>query len=276
MNEPPEQRSRTPEPPYCWQSKAARRIIYEYFDGDVFGASCLGVYTALTEIASDKEAEIFTTPQSYIAQKSCLGITTIRKALKELRSLGLLAYQTPRLRGPITFTLLTTRRTLVATRRTLLKVQNRRPLSTVEEHNEELLEEHNEDSSPEESSASAGEGSVSEPATHKKTAACVSIAGLSFANWFRSTLPAKVSLVAGWRQKWARAYDDLLRLDKRDQAEIERVCQWARSDEFWAPQFQSPLKLRKRNRDGVTYYDLFVAKMNGAPPPRRRRKEPPI
>ena len=48
--QPPQQRSRTPEPPYCWQSKAARRIIYEYFDGDTgrgLGASHQTGWTAL-------------------------------------------------------------------------------------------------------------------------------------------------------------------------------------------------------------------------------------
>jgi hypothetical protein len=90
-----------------------------------------------------------------------------------------------------------------------------------------------------------------------------------------ATLADKVSLVAGWREKWAHLYDDLIRLDQRDQTEIERVWQWARRDEFWASQFQSPLKLRKRNREGVTYYDVFLAKLNGDQP-RRRRKNPPI
>jgi hypothetical protein len=333
--QPPQQRSRTPEPPYCWQSKAARRIIYEYFDGDTFGSSVLGVYAALTEIASDNKAETFTAPQSYIAHKSCLGVSTVGKALKELRALGLLAYETPRLRGPITFTLVATRRTFGTTQRTFGTTQrtfgigrNRDPLPTLEEYIEEVVEEvveeprakpeggdlpasatseilsaasssdaaaqrselsaerpelihdtplssdtrnnkrsnREKNSSPEESTAGAGEGFSS---------SAVSVAGLSFADRFRASLPNKVSLVAGWRAKWARAYDDLLRLDKRDQDEIERVWQWARRDEFWAPQFQSPLKLRKRNREGVTYYDVFLAKLNGDQP-RRRRKDPPI
>jgi helix-turn-helix protein len=179
-----QQRSRTPEPPYCWQSKAARRMIYEYFDGDTFGASCLGVYAALTEIASDKEAETFTTPQSYIAQKSCLGLSTVKKALKELRSLGLLAYETPRLRGSITFTLVATRPTLATTRPTLAKVRFRRDLATVEEHIEEHIEEQRE-----ESLASAPESSLSASATEsapgKKSAPSISVAGLDFADRFR-------------------------------------------------------------------------------------------
>jgi hypothetical protein len=128
-------RSRTPEAPYCWQSKAARRIIREYYDGDSFGASCLGVYDALTEIASDEQAETFTTQQSHIARKACLGVTTVKKALPQLRRLRVVDYTTPRLRGPITFT-------LVATRLTLAKSGNRPHLATVEESTRNnLLEE---------------------------------------------------------------------------------------------------------------------------------------
>ena len=158
-------RSRTPEPPYCWQSKAARRIICEHFDGDSFGASCLGVYAALTEIASDEESETFTTQQSHIAKKACLGVSPVKKALKELRELAVIAYQTPKLRGPITFTLVAIGPTLVTTRRTLAKSRNRRPLATVEEHKEKSLEETKE-KSPSQAQSSASQavaGSAEKP-----------------------------------------------------------------------------------------------------------------
>lgn len=52
-------RSRTPEPPYCWQNKEALRRIEQTFDSQsrVRLASC--AYFALTRIASDKQSEIF-------------------------------------------------------------------------------------------------------------------------------------------------------------------------------------------------------------------------
>ena len=108
----------------------------------------------------------------------------------------------------------------------------------------------------------------------KKPRPAPSVAGLQFAEAFRATLPGNVSLPTAWREGWARFYDDMLRIDKRNPQEADRVWRWARADDFWAPRFPSPLKLRKRNHDGVAYYDAFAAAMNGSRP--RRRKNPPI
>ena len=127
-----------PGAPFCWQYKAIRTLIRDHYDGDHFGASILEVYTAMTEIASDEQSATFTTLQSHIAKKSCLGVTTIKKALPELRTLALIAYQTPKLRGPITFTLLAARQlSLAATRPALAKTRFQRNLATVEEYIEE-------------------------------------------------------------------------------------------------------------------------------------------
>jgi hypothetical protein len=199
----------------------------------------------------------------------------VRSALCDLESAGLITACHPKHggRGPKTYTLLscasdaTSERSDATSGRPELNFD--RELSSAIRSNKE--EEHIEEQREE----PTGEGSSSSSATRKKRASSVSVAGLSFADRFRATLPSKVSLVAGWREKWGRAYDDLIRLDKLDQAEIERVWQWARTDAFWASQFQSPLKLRKRNREGVTYYDVFLAKLNGNHS-RRRRKDPPI
>ena len=89
------------------------------------------------------------------------------------------------------------------------------------------------------------------------------------------TLPGDIRLGATWREQWARCFDNMQRLDKRRPEEIAGVCQWARSDGFWGQRFLSPLKLRERKRDGVTYFDAFAAQMNGASKP-QRRKNPPI
>ena len=84
--------------------------------------------------------------------------------------------------------------------------------------------------------------------------------GLTFAHWFRDTLPEKTNMPDRWEKSFAQVYDDLVRLDGRDGAEIRRVCQWARNDSFWSSNFQSPAKLRKRNKDGIQYYDVFLEK----------------
>ena len=101
-------RSRTPEPPYCWQNKEALRRIREHLDGDSLLPFALGVYFALTENASDKGEEQFTTLQSHLARLAgSISTRTIRRVLPILREIGVINYTTPKLRGPTTFTLLT-------------------------------------------------------------------------------------------------------------------------------------------------------------------------
>ncbi len=150
MSDLPEEEERPLKPgaPFCWQYKAIRTLIRDHYDGDHFGASVLEVYTAMTEIASDEQSATFTTLQSHIAKKSCLGVTTIKKSLPALRDLGLVAYQTPKLRGPITFTLLAGKRlALAAGRPALAKTRFQRNLATVEEYLEESKEESADNSS---------------------------------------------------------------------------------------------------------------------------------
>ena len=52
-------RDRTPEPPYCWQSKEARRAIRERMNGHESTSATLSLYDALTEIASNEGVESF-------------------------------------------------------------------------------------------------------------------------------------------------------------------------------------------------------------------------
>lgn len=68
-------------------------------------------------------------------------------------------------------------------------------------------------------------------------------------------------LAEGWQHKFAIAFDDLTELDKRTKREIFDVCRWARKDAFWSKNFCSPAKLRKRNQDGIQYFDVFVSAM---------------
>src|SRR5690606_7055189 len=85
--------------------------------------------------------------------------------------------------------------------------------------------------------------------------------GLRFAEWFRSTLPDDIKPVSNWKSAWGICYDQLVRIDGRSPDEIRAVCEWARNDEFWSEQFLSLVKLRKKDRSGVSYYDRFKAKM---------------
>jgi hypothetical protein len=86
-------RSRTPEPPYCWQSKEALRQIERTYDSESSTRLACAAYLALTRIASDKQAE-FTTLQSHPLTKWS-PVRTIQRA-SDLRQLGVIDYITPR------------------------------------------------------------------------------------------------------------------------------------------------------------------------------------
>ena len=53
-------------------------------------------------------------------------------------------------------------------------------------------------------------------------------------------------------------FDKLLKTYSKD--EILKATFWARNDEFWKPNFCSPMKLEKKNKEDVLYIDVFLAK----------------
>ncbi|RMH19749.1 MAG: hypothetical protein D6698_05275, partial [Gammaproteobacteria bacterium] len=79
------------------------------------------------------------------------------------------------------------------------------------------------------------------------------------ANLFSSTLPNKnlIPKTDAQKAKWLKCLDDCHRLDGYSYEQIRQVIEHFRNDEWWRSRFLSPLKLRKRNRDGVKYIDLF-------------------
>jgi hypothetical protein len=94
--------------PWCWQSKKARRLIRERMNGDSQTVYVLSVYDALTEIASDESAETFTTSHPYLAAKAGCSVSQLKLVLGELAVAGLVRIETPKLKGPCAFTLLST------------------------------------------------------------------------------------------------------------------------------------------------------------------------
>ena len=88
--------------------------------------------------------------------------------------------------------------------------------------------------------------------------------GIQFADWFKASLPETINLKANWQESFAKAYDDLVRIDKRSMEGIKEVCRWARMDKFWKTNFMSPSKLRDRNKDGIIWFDVFVEKARAA------------
>ena len=95
----------------------------------------------------------------------------------------------------------------------------------------------------------------------------ISERGFAFADWFRTLIPEITKLEKGWRENWAKCYDDMIRLDSRTPAQIAKVCQWATQDGFWAKNFLSPTKLRKSNKDGVNYFDVLSSNLAPAKSP---------
>lgn len=55
-------------------------------------------------------------------------------------------------------------------------------------------------------------------------------------------------------------FDKLIRIDKYTPEQIKKAIQWARNDNFWTTNFLSPVKLRGRDKTGVKYIDVFLAK----------------
>jgi hypothetical protein len=123
---------------------------------------------------------------------------------------------------------------------------------------------------------SSSRSSASRSARGEKIPSLISEAGLDFADWFRSTLRERVSLAKRWREEWARAFDDLVRIDLRTHDEIWWVSNWARADSFWAKNFLTPLKLRKRNKEGITYFDYISEQMLNGSKAHRKPSPPAI
>ena len=82
-------------------------MIREKLDGDSLQTLALSVYHALAENASDKGAESFSTLQSHLGKLAGdISTRTVQRCLPILRDIGVIDYQTPKLRGPITFSIL--------------------------------------------------------------------------------------------------------------------------------------------------------------------------
>ncbi len=66
------------------------------------------------------------------------------------------------------------------------------------------------------------------------------------------------------KAKWLDCYQKLLRIEKVSEQEILNIVKTFREDSFWQSNFQTLLKLRKKNDEGVKYIDVFKAKMNNS------------
>lgn len=81
-------------------------MIRDHLDGESLAQLALGVYNALTETASNNGGSEFTTLQGHLAFLAGVSVKSVQRVLPLLREIGVLDYATPKLRGPITFRLL--------------------------------------------------------------------------------------------------------------------------------------------------------------------------
>ena len=101
-------RGTTPERPYCWQSKDARRRIREYLDQDTsMQKIALAVYDAITELASNKQMPFVKAPQSYIGSTAGgYEVRSVQRVLPILKELGLVHYEEQKgIKQTLTYTL---------------------------------------------------------------------------------------------------------------------------------------------------------------------------
>jgi len=83
-----------------------------------------------------------------------------------------------------------------------------------------------------------------------------------FCDWYLKDLAPdtiRKSFNQTMRKKWMETYDFLIRHGYTKE-QITGAARWARADEFWNQNFQSPVKLKANNKEGVRYIDVFLEK----------------
>lgn len=75
--------------------------------------------------------------------------------------------------------------------------------------------------------------------------------------------PANIvsKLTKAQKNNWVDAVDKLIRIDKFSREEIESVVRHFRADNFWKDNFQTIIKLRTKNKEGVSYMQYFLNKI---------------
>lgn len=84
-----------------------------------------------------------------------------------------------------------------------------------------------------------------------------------FADWFIKELkPESVKVTDKVRNDWALVWHHLRHTDgrstKSDKEAMKMAIAWARKDPFWSKNFLTPMKLRKKDREGLMYIDRFL------------------
>lgn len=90
---------------------------------------------------------------------------------------------------------------------------------------------------------------------------------VKFAEWFADKMkPDSVTPTALDIHKWAEEYEKLVRIDGKTKQEIIAAVEFGRQDEFWSGNFYTPLKLRRKDKQGVMFIDVFLEKIKEKKP----------
>ena len=81
-----------------------------------------------------------------------------------------------------------------------------------------------------------------------------------FVEFWKTLMPVGFKYPEGHKTKYLDLYDKLVRIDGYKKDEIFQICQKAREDDFWSKNFMSPIKLRNKDKNGITYYEVFKAR----------------
>lgn len=60
--------------------------------------------------------------------------------------------------------------------------------------------------------------------------------------------------------KSLETFDNLIRIDNYSLEQVKSAIIYGRTDDFWRSNFLTPNKLREKNKEGVKYIDIFLAK----------------
>jgi hypothetical protein len=134
--------------PFCWQTKAALRLIRDYFDATNNVSAARSVYLAFCEIASDEESDTYDATVAHIAKYAGLSTRTagpLAASLGELRLINIKENKIPgtNLKGPNTYTVLPVRNGCASIRNGCVWIRNdqkQTSLPRVEESLEESPE----------------------------------------------------------------------------------------------------------------------------------------
>jgi hypothetical protein len=63
------------------------------------------------------------------------------------------------------------------------------------------------------------------------------------------------------KQEWLDTLEKLIRIDGYSPEHIQNIVKRTRMDDFWKTNFLSVLKLRKKNKEGISYFTVFEKKL---------------